>query len=139
VGLYFVGRLSDRSGKRRFWTAVPILGFAVCFLISALLAHNVALSFGFLVASGMFHQTSSSVFWTIPPIIFPAKVAGGARGIINALGNLGGFVGPFVVGWLRTSFGNFESGIYFLVGMLVIAFLLTISLPSKLDAPVKVE
>ncbi len=137
VGLYFVGRLSDRSGKRRFWTAIPMLGFAVCFLISALLEHNVALSFGFLVASGMFHQTSSSVFWTIPPIIFPAKVAGGARGIINALGNLGGFVGPFVVGWLRTVSGSFESGIYFVVVTLLIAFLLGMSLPSKLDKPIK--
>lgn len=132
-GLYFVGRLSDRSGKRRFYTAVPILGFAVCFLLSAFLQHNVALSFGFLVASGFFHQTASSVFWTIPPMIFPAKVAGGARGVINALGNLGGFVGPFAVGWLRTASGNFESGIFFLVGMLGIAFLLAVSLPSKLD------
>jgi MFS family permease len=133
VGLYFVGRLSDRSGKRRFYTAIPMLGFAVCFLLSALFEHNFALSFGFLVASGLFHQTSSSVFWTIPPIIFPAKVAGGARGIINALGNLGGFVGPFVMGWLRTALGNFESGIYFLVAMLIVGFLLTISLPSRLD------
>ncbi len=139
VGLYFVGRLSDRSGKRRLYTALPMLGFAVCFLISALLERNVVMSFAFLVASGMFHQTSSSVFWTIPPIIFPAKVAGGARGIINALGNLGGFVGPFAVGWLRTASGNFESGIYFLVGMLVIAFLLAMSLPSRLDKPIKAE
>lgn len=138
-GLYFVGRLSDRTGKRRFYTAVPMLGFAVAFLLSALLQHNVALSFGFLVASGLFHQTSSSVFWTIPPMIFPAKVAGGARGIINALGNLGGFVGPLAVGWLRTASGNFESGIFFLVGMLVVAFLLTISLPSRLDAVQKTE
>ncbi len=133
VGLYFVGRLSDRSGRRRFYTAVPMLGFAVCFLLSTLLQHNIALSFGFLVASGLFHQTSSSVFWTIPPLIFPARVAGGARGIINALGNLGGFVGHFAVGWLRTASGNFESGIYFLVAMLTIAFLLAASLPKKLD------
>ena len=130
-GLYGFAQLSDRSGNRRRYTALPILGFAVCFLLSTLLKDHIWVSFGFLVACGLFMQSASSIFWTIPPLLFPAEVAGGVRGIINALGNLGGFVGPFAVGWLRTSFDSYDVGVYFLVAMLVIGFLITLTLPAK--------
>ncbi len=130
-GLYGFAQLSDRSGNRRRYTALPILGFAVCFLLSTLLKENIWLSFSFLIACGLFMQSASSIFWTIPPMLFPSEVAGGVRGIINALGNLGGFVGPFAVGWLRTTFNSYDAGVYFLVGMLAVGFLLALSLPSK--------
>ena len=134
-GLYAFARLSDRSGNRRLYTALPILGFAMCFLLSTLLNSNIWLSYSFLVACGFFMQSASGVFWTIPPILFPSEVAGGARGIINALGNLGGFIGPFVVGWLRTAFHSYDMGVYFLTGMLIAGFLLALSLPPCTAAP----
>jgi len=134
-GLYGFARLSDRRGNRRLYTALPILGFAVCFLLSTLLNANIWLSYGFLVACGFFMQSASGVFWTIPPMLFPSEVAGGARGIINALGNLGGFIGPFVVGWLRTTFHSYDVGVYFLTGMLIAGFLLALSLPRCTATP----
>ncbi len=130
-GLYAFAQFSDRSGNRRRYTALPILGFAVCFLLSTLLKENIWLSFSLLVACGLFVQSASSIFWTIPPMLFPSEVAGGVRGIINALGNLGGLVGSFAVGWLRTTFNSYDFGVYFLVGMLAVGFLLALSLPSK--------
>ena len=130
-GLFAFAQLSDRSGNRRLYTALPILGFAVCLLLSTLLKNDIWLSFGFLVACGLFMQSASSIFWTIPPLLFPAEVAGGVRGIVNALGNLGGFVGPFAVGWLRTRFHSYDLGVYFLVGMLAVGFLIALSLPEK--------
>ena len=132
-GLYVFGKLSDSSGRRRRYTALPILGFALCFLLSTALNGNIGLSFGFFVACGLFMQSASGVFWTIPPMLFPSEVAGGVRGIINALGNLGGFVGPFAVGWLRTASNSFDIGAYFLVGMLTVGFLIALSLPAKID------
>ena len=129
-GLYGFARLSDRSGNRRRYTAIPILGFAACFLASTLLKADIWVSFGFLVACGVFMQSASGVFWTIPPMLFPSEVAGGVRGIINALGNLGGFIGPFAVGWLRMSFNNYDAGIYFLVAMLLAGYLITLTLPA---------
>jgi MFS family permease len=130
-GLYAFAQFSDRSGNRRRYTALPILGFAVCFLLSSLFKENIWLSFSLLVACGLFVQSASSIFWTIPPMLFPSEVAGGVRGIINALGNLGGFVGPFAVGWLRGTFNSYDVGVYFLVGMLAVGFLLALSLPSE--------
>lgn len=134
-GLYAFAQLSDRSMNRRRYTAIPIIAFAACFLLSTLLKTNVWVSFGFLVACGLFMQSASSIFWTMPPLLFPAEVAGGARGVINAIGNLGGFIGPFAVGWFRTSFDSYDAGIYFLVIMLVAGYLLTLTLPAKTAGP----
>ncbi|GAA0583996.1 MFS transporter [Rhizomicrobium electricum] len=131
AGLYTFGRLSDRSGNRRRYIALPILGFAVCFLVSTLFTVDIWLSYTFLVACGFFMQSASSVFWTVPPLIFPAEVAGGVRGVINALGNLGGFIGPLAVGWLRVVFHNYDAGIYFLTASLVAGFLITLTLPKS--------
>jgi len=84
----------------------------------------------FLIGCGVFLQASSAVFWTIPPTLFRSEVAGGARGVINALGNLGGFVGPYLVGLLVQSY-NFNVGIYSLVFSLILAVILTVSLPKE--------
>jgi len=56
-------------------------------------------------------------------------IAGGARGIINAIGNLGGFLGPFMVGWIGTLFGM-KVGIYTLVFFLLAGAALTMLLPE---------
>lgn len=133
VGLYVFGHLSDKSGNRKKYVALPLLGFAVCFLASALLREYTWLSFLFLVGCGLFLQCASGIFWTIPTMLFPAKVAGGSLGIINALGNLGGFVGPFIVGWLTTQFMSIFAGIYFLAAMLLVGFLITLTLPKKTE------
>ncbi len=130
-GLYVFAQLSDRSMNRRRYTAMPIILFGLSFFLSTVFKDQVWVSYGFLVLCGFFMQSASSIFWTIPPLTFPAEVAGGARGIINALGNLGGFIGPFAVGWFRTSFDSYDAGIYFLVVALVAGFLLTLSLPAN--------
>lgn len=130
-GLYYFARLSDRTMNRRRYTAMPILLFGVAFLLSTLTKQHMWLSYSFLVACGFFMQSASCVFWTIPPLSFPAEVAGGARGIINALGSLGGFIGPVLVGWCSTTFQSYDAGIFSLVAALAIAFLLTLTLPAS--------
>jgi MFS family permease len=130
-GLYVFGRLSDSTRNRRRYTAMPIIGFAICFLLSTVLNGHIWVSYAFLVACGFFMQSASGVFWTVPPLIFPAEVAGGVRGIINALGNLGGFIGPLAVGWLRVTFNSYDAGVYFLTASLVVGFLITLTLPQS--------
>ena len=89
-------------------------------------------SYAFLVGCGFFLQAAAGVFWTIPPRLFSPEVAGGARGVLNALGNLGGFAGPYAVGVL-IQFYSYDFGIYFLVALLVLGALLTISLPKNVE------
>jgi MFS family permease len=107
-----------------------MIGFAICLLLSVQFKNHIWVSFSFLIGCGVFLQAASSIFWTIPPLLFTADIAGGARGAINALGNLGGFLGPYLVGWLTTNF-NQSIGIYSLVFFLAMGFILTLTLPTN--------
>ncbi|MFP3656047.1 2-ketogluconate transporter, partial [Burkholderia sp. SIMBA_052] len=89
-------------------------------------------SYAFLIGSGVCLQAAAGVFWTIPPRLFSAEVAGGARGVINALGNLGGFCGPYLVGVLIQKY-NASIGVYSLAAALVLAGLIAATLPAKCD------
>ncbi|BAI74689.1 tartrate transporter (plasmid) [Azospirillum sp. B510] len=133
IGMYTFGRLSDRSGDRKTYVALPLLGLAGSLLFSVLLQNHIWLSFACLVLAGGFLQSAASVFWTIPPLLFPASVAGGVRGAINALGNLGGFLGPYMLGFFKDLSGSTDSGVLMLVGFLVVSAAITYTLPIKRD------
>jgi MFS family permease len=130
IGMYSIGRLSDKSGKRKRFVTIPLLGLALSLLLSVVFKNEVWLSFSCLVLAGAFLQAAASVFWTIPTLLFTASVAGAARGAINALGNLGGFLGPFLMGWLEDVFGSTDYGVLALVGFLVISAVITTTLPN---------
>jgi MFS family permease len=130
-GLYLFAVFSDRSGNRRINTAIPICCFAVCFFLSVQTKSSIWISYAFLVGVGFFQQAHNGVFWSIPPMLFPREVAGGARGLINGCGNLGGFFGPSLVGWFMTTFHSPDKGIYVLSGFLLIAAILTLTLPAQ--------
>jgi nitrate/nitrite transporter NarK len=57
------------------------------------------------------------VFWTIPQQLFTGAAAAGCLALINSTGNLGGFVGPYIMGFSKDRFGSFSAG---LVGLGVI-------------------
>jgi MFS transporter, ACS family, tartrate transporter len=51
------------------------------------------------------------IFWTLPAAILRGAAAAGAIALINALGNIGGFGGPFVIGWIKDATGSFAWGL----------------------------
>lgn len=131
-GMFFFSNLSDRSGKRKVFIFLPLACFAMCLFLSVTLRENIWLSFAALVGCGVFLQSAAGVFWTIPAKLFSAEVAGGARGVINALGNLGGFCGPYFVGVLISQY-NQSVGVYSLALSVALAALLALLLPGKCD------
>ena len=139
AGMFLFSSLSDRTGKRKLFVCLPLVGFALCMFLSVALKNNVWLAYAALVGCGFFLQSAAGVFWTIPARLFSAEMAGGARGVINALGNLGGFCGPYAVGVLITLYSK-DAGVYCLAISLALAALMALLLPSKCDtgaAPVK--
>jgi len=139
IGLYSFAARSDRTGNRRFYAGLPGLCFGVCFVLSTVWQHQMWLSYAFLIGCGFFQQAHNGVFWTIPPQLFPKEIAGGARGIVNGIGNLGGFVGPFLVGWFITAFHSTDLGLYSLSLFLIIAFLVSFTLPASLVRAAKAQ
>ncbi|RRO09678.1 MFS transporter [Pectobacterium aquaticum] len=136
IGMFTISYLSDHSGKRKVFVALPLACFAVCMALSVLLKEHIWWSYAALVGCGVFIQAAAGVFWTIPAKLFDAEIAGGARGVINALGNLGGFCGPYMVGLLITTF-NKDVGVYSLAVSLAIAAALAIMLPQRCDQQVE--
>lgn len=131
-GQYIFANLCDKTQNRKLYTALPILGFAICLTLATLTKNSVWVSYAFMVLCGTFLQAATGPFWTLPSNLLPAEVAGAGRGIINALGNLGGFVGPYMVG-LIIQFMNPSAGTYSLVFFLVLGAALVFTIPSSVN------
>ena len=57
---------------------------------------------------------SKPAFWPMPSTFLTGMAAAGGIAMVNSVGNLGGYVGPFIVGWIKDATGSFEAGLYFL-------------------------
>lgn len=130
IGLYVIGYFSDKTQNRRFFTAFPLILFGLGLWLSTLFSDNTWVSFTIIVFTGIFIKSMPSSFWTMIPILFPPGSIGAIRGFINALGNLGSFVGPYMVGFI-TSAKGINYGLYSLVGALFLGAFLTLFLPAK--------
>ncbi len=104
------GWSSDRSGERRFHTMAPMLA-AAAGLVLGLVAHAPAAGLValMLVGGGIYGFMPS--FWAMPRWFTSGAAGAAAIGLINSTGCLGGFVGPYLVGRLKTGAGDFGGGL----------------------------
>ncbi len=126
IALWLNSKHSDRTGERKQHVAVPLVVAGIALLISALIGKSspvLAVVFLSLTEAGV--MAFLGVFWTLPPLIVGRDALGSSMGLINGLGNLGGFVGPFMVGYLLTvSNNNILAGLSFMTFTLVLGGLL---------------
>jgi D-galactonate transporter len=127
AGMILVGRSSDRSGERFLHVAIPsvigALGFIATGMIVAPMAAMIALS---VAAIGDY--STRGPFWALPGKFLTGSAAAAGIALINAMGAVGGFVGPYAVGYLKDLTGNFASALYLLAGILFIGAILTMVL-----------
>ncbi|MFX4315847.1 MFS transporter, partial [Enterobacter sp. 63] len=121
-----------RSGKRRLWVRFSLYCFAAALIASVVLREHVVAAYIALVICGFFLKAATSPFWSMPGRIAAPEVAGSARGVINGLGNLGGFCGPYLVGVMIYLYGQ-NVAVCALAGSLLIAGTMTFLLPKKCD------
>ena len=135
-GMVLVGRHSDRTGERKWHVAVCALVAASGLLLAVGFQDNVWMLVVSFTLCQLGQRSLLSVFWAIPPIFLGGSAAAAGIALINSLGNLGGFVGPTVVGSLRGSSGNYTSGLLVLAAALVIEAILVASmrLPRQVSA-----
>lgn len=131
AGVYIFGAASDVKGNRRLWCAVSLWGFGVALGLVTVFAHRVWIAYSMIVVAGLLSKGMQSPFWSSPALVFAPGVVGGARGVINGIGNLGGFVGPVLVGWIaRETGGNMNYGMAALAVSLIAGGCLTMLLPK---------
>ena len=128
-GLYFFGALTDRTRNPRFCTVLSLVGFGLSFWLATLFPRHAWISVALLVLTGCFTKAMQAPFWVMPQLLFRSGLSGGSRGIINALGNLGGFLGPSLMGWLAGKTGDLRFGILGLSLLLLLSAGFTALLP----------
>jgi len=112
--LMFVGWSSDRTNERKWHSAVPMIVAGVGLALSALTQGNVVLALAMfcIAAAGLY--SFFPAFWALPTNFLAGSAAAASIGLINSIGNLGGFVGPYVVGYLNTKTDSFYGGMLYL-------------------------
>ncbi len=124
---------SDKTRERRGHVAAALVWGGV-FLLAGILAsqHSPILSFTFICLAGAGPYAALGPFWAIPTETLPRTVVGSAMGLVNAIGNLGGYFGPLVVGYLNQRTGSFLYGFGSLsLGLLVASTLTLLLHPAR--------
>ena len=117
VGMILIGRSSDRTGERFKHVAVPSFVAAVGFSASAFLSSPVPAMIALTVAA-VGDLGTRGPFWALPTRFLAGSAAAAGIALINTLGSLGGFVGPYAVGLVREATDSFSGGLLFLAALL---------------------
>src|SRR5215510_8830229 len=113
IGMLLWGASSDRRDERRWHFCVACFLAAVGLVGAGLFGSSfLALSFMSVATVGLYG--SKPAFWPLPSLFLTGTAAAGGIALVNSIGNLGGYVGPFIVGWIKDSTGSFEAGLYVL-------------------------
>jgi MFS transporter, ACS family, tartrate transporter len=115
IAMVLWARSSDRRHERK-WHYIGASAVGAVFLALAAAAAQpiVALTAMSVAAAGIY--ASKPAFWPLPSQFLSGTAAAGGIALVNAIGNLGGFVGPYAVGWIKDSTNSYSSGLYFLAG-----------------------
>ena len=126
------GVLADRSANYQRHVFIPTFIGAICLVLSVLIGTSVlwlAVLFICLAMGGALSYDGP--FWAAASRTLPPVVVGGAMGLINALGNLGGYIGPFLGGYLQQVTGGFLGTALMLGGSLMLAGLLMLTVRTR--------
>ena len=126
IGMLLFARRSDATGERRWHVAVAaFLGTVGLVLTGATSSPIVEMAALTLAALGIY--STLATFWSLPTAFLSGTAAAAGIALINSFGNLGGFVGPYVVGYLSDTTGSFYAGLLFLAALVLVAGLLALA------------
>jgi ACS family tartrate transporter-like MFS transporter len=115
--IMLMGFSAQRTGERRWHIAGPMF-FGTAMLLAAIAAGtHIPVVLTFFILSAGTSQAFLPAFWTMPTSYLGKSAAATAIGLINSFGSLGGFMGPYVFGYLKTTTGNLAGGIVSLGGL----------------------
>src|SRR5713226_4015468 len=129
--MLWFGWHSDRKLERRWHTAWPLFLCGALTVLSVGFRSSLWLSLGSLILAGSFTSAFMPSFWALPTALLSESAAAASIGLINSVGNLGGFVGPYLIGYLRTLTGSFSFSLVFLVAALFLSAALVLTLRIK--------
>ena len=127
AGMLANGWHSDRTSERFMHSAVPLVVVAAGFAMIAL-GGGPAWTIGGLFAVAIAISAFTPAFWCVPSAMFTGTAAAGAIALINSVGNLGGYLGPTLLGKARDATGSYATGMLVLCGLALAAAAMTMLL-----------
>lgn len=128
AGQLFVGWSSDRQKEKRFHAVIPIVIGAGALAIAPGTQGHLALTIACFMVAFAGIKSYQPAFWALPSLFLAESAAAGSIGLINSIGNLGGFLGPTVLGGVRTVTGSFVGGVYFLSALMGVSAVIILRL-----------
>jgi MFS transporter, ACS family, tartrate transporter len=118
---------SDRTQERRWHSAIPVLASGLALFLAVAARSSLPLSLTFFTLMGAAYYAYHPAFWAVPTEFLSESAAAASIGLINSVGNLGGFAGPLLLGYFASRTRSFTQGLlclvvsFFVSGILMLA------------------
>jgi MFS family permease len=124
MGMILLSRHSDKTGERRLHYVLNVTAGAVGLILSGVFAGNPAVAIACLSVGTLGVIGSMPLFWPLPSAFLAGTAAAAGIGIVNSVGNLGGFVGPNIPVWAKRFSGDPSAALYIIAAILLAGALL---------------
>jgi len=121
IGMVLWSRHSDRTGERYWHTAIACVVAAAGMAVAAGAGSSATLAIAGLSLTAFGVSAAKPPLWCLPTTFFAGAAAASTIGLINSLGTLGGFAGPYMIGSTDATSGNFSRGLYLVGGTLIVS------------------
>lgn len=132
VAMITVGRLSDAARERRWHITVPGLVGVAGWLVSIRFSTDLVIAEAALTVATIGVLVTLAQFWCLPTAILAGAAAATGIAVINSVGNLAGFVSPYLIGWIIDTTKSTSLGVYTLAACLALGSLLALTVPKRL-------
>ena len=137
IGMIFISLHSDKTGERRLHYVFNVTAGAIGLILSGIFASNPVLAIIFLSVGTLGVIGSMPLFWPLPSAFLAGTAAAAGIGIVNSVGNLGGYFGPNIPIWAKLISSDRSAALYIIAGILMIgAFLTYFFVPKNLRVSV---
>jgi ACS family tartrate transporter-like MFS transporter len=130
AGMLINGWHSDKTAERHWHTAVPLLGAGILFILLIVTRQVTPVAISFLLMGSGLLYAYYPTFWAIPTLILSETAAAATFGLINSVGQLGGFVGNYTIGLLNDRTHSLAASFLFIALVYLLAGTLIVTLRS---------
>lgn len=134
IAMVLIGAHSDRTGERRWHVAGCAFAGAAALLLAAY-SSSITLSIAAISVAVLGVFSMVGPFWTMPTSFLSGTAAATGIALINSVGNLGGFFGPYIIGLVRTSTGEFRGGLLVVGTTLALSGLVCVLVGTRRPSP----
>lgn len=131
IVMIYVGRSADKRNERRWHLIVPMLVGMIGLVIAAHFSNNILISMIGLILATSGVLTALPMFWTVPQALLGTAAAAGGLAMINSIGNLAGFVSPYLIGWIKDATNSTDVALYIISACVLVAALLILRIEKS--------